>query len=370
MRYYKLKIGLPIVDGVVFEQANVLSLSSVATTSGIFGTKSVNPTPLQIEFNVRSFTSVEASIPATIKIHNVPKSVYKALAGWAKEKPPVTLEAGWNSEYVMSKALGYKDIKNQIILTGNLQNVFGNFVALDNYIILTTALAVPMSEMREYIAKQSGNQITEIQAQFEAGKSIKDKVLEYVKLVVAEGWKIVLSKGLRSFVNNNRNSILFTFTNFNSLMTQLAFNLAVGFAVDATQNILRLFIDANNEKIPQDQKDKYKNDWLENSEPIEVTAADLIVMPEVLGYSNHLSVVTRMRPDIKLGSIIKIGKSITSLGGGLAENPTFTDEGIEDLNIINQGEYVVIQVNHTGNFYGKTADSWSTQLLVQPRTSK
>lgn len=368
MRYYKLKIGMPIVDGVSFESINVLSLSSVTTSTGFLGTKSVHPTPLQIEFNVRSFTDVEASIPATIKIHNLPKSVYKALAGWAQERPPVTLEAGWNSEYVMSKALGYKDIKNQIILTGNLQNVFGNFVALDNYVILTTALAVPMSEMREYIAKQSGNQVTEIQAQFEAGKSIKDKVVEYVKLVIASGWKIALSEGLKSFVNNNRNAILFSFSNFNSLMTQLAFNLAVGFAIDASQSIIRLFIDAKNEKIPKDQKEKYKNDWLENSDPIEVTAADLIVMPEVLGYSNHLSVVTRMRPDIKLGSIIKIGKSITSLSGGLADNPTFTDEGIEDLNIINQGEYVVISVNHTGNFYGKTADSWSTHMLVQPRT--
>lgn len=367
MRYYKLKIGMPIVDGVTFETLNVLSLSSEATTSGFLGTKSVNPTPLQIEFNVRSFKDIEASIPATIKIYNLPKGVYKALAGWAKEKPPVTLEAGWNHKYVMSDALGYKEIKNQIILTGNLQNVFGNFVALDNYVLLTTALALPMSEMRDYIKKQSGNQITEIQAQFEAGKGIKDKVIEYVKLVIADGWKIVLSKGLKSFINNNRNSTLFSFSSFNSLMAQLAINLAVGFAIDAAQSIIRLFIDANSEKIPADQKEKYKDDWLEDSEPIEITAADLLVMPEVLGYSNHLSVVTRMRPDIKLGSVIKIGKSITSLGGGLAENPTFTDEGIEDLNIINQGEYVVISVNHTGNFYGKTADSWSTQLLVQPR---
>lgn len=367
MRYYKLKIGYPSAAGTVFEQMNVLSLSSVATTTSFLGTKSVNPTPIQVEFNVRSFTNVEASVPAIIKIHNVPKGVYKALAGWAKEMPPVTLEAGWNYEYVMSKALGYKDIKNQMILTGNLQNVFGNFVALDNYIILTTALAKPMSEMREYIARQRGNQVTEIQAQFEAGKSIKDKVVEYVKLVLASGWKIALSEGLKSFVNNNRNATLFSFTNFNSLMTQLASNLAVGFAIDATQSVIRLFIDAKNEKIQADQKEKYKNDWLENSEPIEVTAADLIVMPEVLGYSNHLSVVTRMRPDIRQGSIIKIGKSITSLGGGLAENPTFTDEGIKDLNIINQGEYIVISINHTGNFYGKTADSWSTQMLVQPR---
>lgn len=365
MRYYKLKIGLP--EGYfAVDATNVLSLSSEATSTGFLGTKSVNPTPLQIEFNVRSFKDVEASVPATIKIHNVPKSVYKALVDWTDAKPPVTLEAGWNHKYIMSEALGYKEIKNQIILTGNLQNVFGNFVSLDNYVMLTTALAIPMSEMRDYIAKQSGGQVTEIQAQFEAGKSIKDKVLEYVKLVIAEGWKIVLSNGVKSFVNNNRNSIIFAFSNFNSLMTQLAFNLAIGFAINSADSIIRLFIDASSEKIPADQKKNYENDWKEEVEPIDITAADLLTMPEVLGYSNHLSVVTRMRPDIRMGSTIKIGKTITSLGGGLAENPTFTDEGIKDLNIINEGLYRVIQVNHTGNFYGKTADSWSTQMLVQP----
>lgn len=359
MRYYKLTIdGAPATTAKGVDSAKWV-FSSNAKSSSFFGLfKSINATPLQIEFCIRSFTSAATSVPAIIKLHNLPKQAYQMLQALAQDKPRVILEAGWNDEYIMSKKLGYEKITNQQILVGNIQNVMGNFMPLDNYIIITTALAEPLEDMIEYANEAAGEQVKDgFIAQFNQQEKIASKIEEYINNLVGEGVKVILSSFVKSQIAETMKS--FNYSNLWTFLSGLTFTFGLNYLFDSSTQKLGLFKDKDND-------DKATLDF--NNNEVKLVAADLITQPEALGYSNQISVVTRLRPDIKLGSKIQIGKVQTRLGAAI-QAATFSAEGIKDLNILNQGKYDVINVMHNGNFYGTSPDSWSTQMLLQPSLS-
>lgn len=365
MRYYKLTIeNIPSVIYASMLSDDVKSAKHFTSTDKLVissKTRSgkVDPSPLQIEFAIKAFSNAADSIPATIKLYNVSSTLFKFLGKVANEKCPLTLEAGWNNSIVLHPALNYKNIPNQIILVGNIQNVVGDFSGRDKYIILTTALTMPREEALQRQENRSGSQNkADFSVQIAKGDSYESFIKKAFEFVLDKSYKLVFSTAISAAVWKGNAGTLLAFNTLDDLRFLLnrALEIPVGVDIDTTRGRADLY------KLG-DLADKATT---YDGTTIEIDYTDLLEQPEFLGYSNMLSVLTRLRPDIHLNSVVKIKKT-TLVAGSAVSGTTFTSEGLTPF-LSGEDEFIVNEIIHQGNFYGKSADSWSSQMQLVPKS--
>ena len=317
----------------------------------------------QIEFSIKAFDSSSASVPSIIKIYNMPKDAYKKLRELTKKNSQITLSVGWDTNYSLhSKLNSYKTIGMRPILVGRVQNVLGNFSTLDNYIIISTAMVNDNQLILNDIQKLNNKQNnTSFNLQLNNNDLIYTIIEKAFKNVLFKDWQVKFSIYLKSLKYQNKNSMLGTYCDLASLINLISNNLniegdGISVKVDTSKNTILVYKSG-------DYKDLLT---INNSlSVINLSYADLLSQPEYLGYGNNLSVVIGLNPLLHLGSIVKIGNIQSTLGSAL-QGWTPSSGGIKDFNIIQNGLYIVNQMLHNGNFYGRSADSWATQLNLIP----
>lgn len=329
---------------------------------------SPDPTPLQIEFTIQAFNSALDSVPAVIKFYNITKTFVESLNILALNKCPFTFEAGWNDNQILSKALNYTKLHSQIILTGRIQSAIGDWSDRQNYAVITTAIEKPKKELLEELQKSYGTQSKDkFKVQVKEGDKYETFLTEALKLVCDDKVKIVFSDGVKELVWKGKQGTILEFSNTQEL-TDLV-------SCDAQSNGLETPINLGLDPTLNSILVSKLNDvgdaatTFKKNEVIEINPSDCIAQPEYLGYSNILSVITRLRPDIHLNSRVHL-KNIAGLSSDLTSG-VFDLNGISDLSLAIEGEYMVSNIIHQGNFYGSDPSSWSTQMqLIPPKGAK
>lgn len=93
--------------------------------------------------------------------------------------------------------------------------------------------------------------------------------------------------------------------------------------------------------------------------------SEIIGYPVFGGFNQGFNLTTVLRPDIKIANTVELPDNVmlASLGASLREGFNASNQAGK-LSTTLRGKYLVAGVQHRGNFYGKGAENWATQLWL------
>lgn len=154
-----------------------------------------------------------------------------------------------------------------------------------------------------------------------------------------------------------------TIAEFMSNLTNLEFRLS-GEIVK-----LMIFLQTENKILIGLSKIVEKSAGTTLDNPIELKPQDFLIQPNLTSIIGSLNIVIRLRQDLRLGNYVRIsGAKLQTSGiatkvstGVSLNNPTLTAGVIYADNV-----YQITAINHMGEYYDTSANSWSSQITLKP----
>lgn len=413
MRWYRLSIGKygDIInydyteqkDGSLKLKANKTGRqggSILTFESNKFFPRHENITPLNIEFEVNSYSNLgNLSTICGIRLHSQSVTLYKELQNKVnKEKyVDITLEAGFDySSPLVEQKLGYRgQSAGCVIYKGQVAGISGQFNAKNSVINITAAYIKPHSADNVYRVQIKKGELlfgTAKNSEPTYDTSTKEykcqTMIQALTALLKEDVKPQIQKDLESIKWEGKDDLIWIGSNIKQFAEFLENRFGIA-----------IYNDANNQKViiyklstaqGENGYDTNAKQSQENAEtinkilaqidgvnvknkltPKQLSATELLTQPVFQGFSTMLEVTTALRPDITLGSIIQLpnannGGIVLAMGGSFGMDNQYIAGLANEFDLTQQGKWYVTQCQHRGNFYGKSADSWSSHFVCLP----
>lgn len=333
MRYYSLKFG----NNSTLNPTN--NLTEVYPHEIISSSR--NRTPLNIQFNVKAFESGAAETIGFVKIFNISPVTFTRATDLIGQK--IILEAGFEDS-PFTKKLNYANVVNKTIFAGEIANVLGNFSSENTYMALyfnvNSAETLKLREIEK-----------SVEVNIAPNSSVLNPLLQAIKTFTK--FTIYPEAELTSLVSTASQTISFTAKTLKELLSKTETYLQIKHAFDGSNSTINLY------KKSQPSPPQGLTTTINSSE--------LLAQPEVLDFAGSLSVVTRLRADIRLGSNVNLVGIIPTIGSTLSSS-NYIGSVVKTRELFRLGSYKVIGVDHTGDYYGTSPESWSTSLSLIPNT--
>lgn len=332
MRYYSLKFG----NTSPGSQNPLTEVYPYEITSS-----NKNRTPLNIQFNVKAFESGAAETIGFVKIFNISPATFTRATDLIGQK--IILEAGFEDS-PFTKKLNYANVVNKTIFAGEIANVLGNFSSENTYMTLyfnvNSAETLKLREIEK-----------SVEVSIAPNSSVLNPLLQAIKTFT--NFTIYPSTELTSLVSTASQTISFTAKTLKELLSKTEAYLQIKHAFDGSNVTINLY-------------KKSQPSPLQNLS-VTINSSELLAQPEVLDFAGSLSVVTRLRADIRLGSNVNLVGIIPTIGSALSSS-NYIGSVVKTRELFRLGSYKVIGVDHTGDYYGTSPESWSTSLSLIPNT--
>lgn len=333
MRYYSLKFGSSATNRPVNSLTEVYPYEITSSDK--------NRTPLNIQFNVKAFESGAAETIGFVKIFNISPTTFARAADLIGQK--IKLEAGFETS-PFTKKLNYANVVNKTIFAGEIANVLGNFSSENTYMSLYFNVnSVETLKLRE--SEKA------IEVSIAPNTSVLNPLTQAIKTFTK--FTIYPETSLISLVSTASQTISFTARTLKELLTKTEAYLQIKHAFDGANSTISLY--------------KNKQPSALQSLAVTINASELLAQPEVLDFAGSLSVVMRLRADIRLGSNVNLVGIIPTIGSALSSS-NYIGSVVRTRELFRLGSYKVIGVDHTGDYYGTAPESWSTSLSLVPNT--
>lgn len=314
--------------------------------------------PINIAFSITNYKG-QGDVTNFIKIYNIPPSLQQKILEYAplyeteenengipcqvlsKQGSPIKLEVGMQDDTIYSKNLNYTKVAEKTLLSSSIQNIVGNYSVLDNWIGFTTFGA---------LNNQKSGQIS-----IKPNENIKAPIEQALQEILGGDFKFKWDTKASNLINSKQQTTQINYEKFLDLKQALKREFNIQVYINNLDNSVHL---GNNVK---------GNDKVINT-------GDMLSQPQVLSYGikdpdtgetkTLSSLVTVLRPDLSIDDIVQIkGKTLGAMSGVWSEQSYLPPTG---LNVFGAGKYKIYGVQHIGEFYGESVDSWSTQLQLVP----
>lgn len=364
MRWYRLRIGPMVkIDGLADS-----SMQFQMEAQKSLPPRKDNPTPLNIQFNVTAMADLSAQVGSVVKIYNVDQNTFVQLKNYAGQ--PIHLEAGFDEGSPMVKELSYTRVMDKTIILGRIQSVVANFQANDPWIALSCGPYGVNNEQLNDISTlydEIGGEKTQtapVQLQIEPSPKmkIKDVLTKAFSFFLEKYWDITVSQGISMTMSKTSQAV---FNGIRSLPQLIAFarnKLQIGVSFDYTCNKCLLYKCGN---LNGDYGDYAELAGLADKGVgvKTIKPAEFLEQPEAIGI-NEITATIALRADLHLGSLVALVGMVPQMGS-FSGMDSFISKGVSDnIKLFNPGIYMVIGINHNGEFYGTSPTSWSTQLRL------
>lgn len=327
-----------------------------------------NPTPLNIQFNVTAMADLNAQVGTVVKIYNVDQNSFAQLRNYAGQ--PIHLEAGFDSGSPMVEKLGYPIVMDKTIILGRVQSVIANFQANDPWIALSCGPYGVGNEQLNDISTlydELGGEKTQtapVQLQIEPSPklSMKEVLIKAFSFFLKEYWDITVSQGASMALSKSTQAVFNGIKTLSQLISFARNRLQIGASFDYTNNKCLIYRCG---RLNGDYGDYNELAGLsdKNKGVAIIKTTEFLEQPEAIGI-NEITATIALRADLHLGSLVTLVGMVPQMGS-FAGMDSFISKGVcDNIKLFNPGIYMVIGINHNGDFYGTSPTSWSTQLRM------
>lgn len=373
MRYYKLTISEPPKEtkphGTGISLSTISKGLSVVQSESPYGfidlTKTVdqfeggtkNPTALNIEFEVMSFSDGMAGMPGSIVLYNPTPDYFVNAQSYIGKQ--IKLQAGFENSPLAQKA-GYTYVEDDIIFVGIIDNVIGNFSTRTPNIFFSFAIdskaqKAALDRQKKKKAEKSPNagekdQRGEYSVTIKPNQKIMPGLVKGIKFFT--DWLVKPDTLLNMLTNPGTQSIVITAKTLEALLAIYKEKFNVGASISMKQNLIDLYI-GNGAVIEENA--------------LELAPNDFVAQPEILNLSGNISCVCRLRADLQIGTkvtIIGVIPSTAQLIAGVAGG--YVTSSVDGTNLFALGTYTIYQVVHRGEWANMAVDGWVTTFQASP----
>lgn len=326
-----------------------------------------NPTPLNIQFNVTANRNLSAQVGSVLKIFNVDQSFFLELKSMVGST--IHLEAGFDLASPMVKKLKYPEIAEKTIIYSKIQAVFANFDSLEPWVAISVGPYANTEEEQKALytkleeLSKAQAQTQPVKIQMEPQKNMKDTIIKLLRNFFDNSWTIAFSYTITKLTLAPMSQAIFAgvYSIF-QLFALLRNKWGIECVPDYTNNTLLVTTCTTGPAIgpyvpPGSFAGITKN-------PIKtISPNEFLSQPNALGF-NNISTVIALRADLHLGDLVVLEGTIPTMSSfdGI---DSFISKGINDnLKLFAPGTYMIMGINHNGEFYGADTSSWSTQLQL------
>lgn len=365
MRWYRLRIGKDVTVDTLKNGKRQMQFQMEAQKS--LPPRNANPTPLNIQFNVTAMADLNAQVGSVVKIYNVDQNSFAKLREYTGY--PIHLEAGFDSGSPMVQQLGYPIVMDKTIILGRIQSVIANFQANDPWIALSCGPYGVDNEQLNDIStlyneiggKKTQTEVVKTQIPPQSTKlgEVFQKAFEWF---LGEAWSVTTSFGLAKATLTGNSQALFTgIRTLVQLVSYARTRFNIGAAFDSTNHHCMLYRCGN---LNGDYGDYEEMASLGAGMGINlIKTTEFLEQPEAIGI-NEITATIALRADLHLGSLVTLVGMVPQMGS-FAGMDSFISKGVcDNIKLFNPGIYMVIGINHNGDFYGTSPTSWSTQLRM------
>ena len=363
MRKFNFSIVTPITNLIKFETGtysrSLLKKVGDLVTGDIFSLK----TPLNIEFEVQSFEGSVAMIPGYVRVYNLSADFYVEAEKFVRGHE-IVLYAGVDTSSILSRKIGYSQIKlsSDLLIKARISNILGNFSTINPYIdfFFTVDQKSILEELFE--TKKKADEISKEQYEpFSVAIPPKSPIAPFLVQILQKftSWSVITEPLLLTMLNPSMQTIIIMAKTIGELLWQFKKSFNIEASINARSKVITLYEDG------MDPKTKIPFG------AAIVDAEDLLAQPERLGPDgNTISVVTRLRPDISLGTIVSLGglggmiPSTAQLSQGMSGG--FLSSFISTPAMFQLGVFRVTACTHKGNFYNMSPEGWCTMFTAVP----
>lgn len=369
MRKFNFSIVTPVTGVTIFETGTysrsllkkVESAMSLVTGGDITG---ILKTPLNIEFEVQSFEGSTAVIPGYVRVYNLSADFYAQAERFVRGFE-IELYAGVDTSSILSRKIGYSQIKlgSDLLIKARISNILGNFSSINPYIDFF--FVVDQKSVLEELFKIKKKKADALgKEQFEPFSTAippKSPVAPFLVQALKQftSWLVLPEPSLLRLLNPSMQTIIIMAKTIGELLWQFKKSFNIEAAINTKAKTITLYEEGEDPstKIPYGAA--------------IVSAEDLLAQPERLGPDgNTISVVTRLRPDISLGTIVSLGSlkdvipSTAQLSQGMSGG--FLSSFISTPAMFQLGVFRVTACTHKGNFYNMSPEGWCTMFTAVP----
>lgn len=364
MRWYRLRIGPMVKIGGLTDSSMQFQMEAQKSTPPARS----NPTPLNIQFNVTAMADLNAQVGTVVKIYNVDQNSFAQLRNYAGQ--PIHLEAGFDSGSPMVEKLGYPIVMDKTIILGRVQSVIANFQANDPWIALSCGPYGVGNEQLNDISTlydELGGEKTQtapVQLQIEPSPklSMKEVLIKAFSFFLKEYWDITVSQGASMALSKSTQAVFNGIKTLSQLISFARNRLQIGASFDYTNNKCLIYRCG---RLNGDYGDYNELAGLsdKNKGVAIIKTTEFLEQPEAIGI-NEITATIALRADLHLGSLVTLVGMVPQMGS-FAGMDSFISKGVcDNIKLFNPGIYMVIGINHNGDFYGTSPTSWSTQLRM------
>lgn len=353
MRYYKITIDKAVKTGSSLDTASTIYQGAKTFMSG-----PNNRTPLDIEFEVASFSGGMAALPGMLSIKNPTPDFFVEAQSYIGAR--LTLRAGFEDS-MFAKKIGYTFVSEDLIFIGQIANVLGDFSTYEPTLYI-------------FFSIDSEAQKRTLEAEKNPSKSsslAKSSQLKELTLNIPKEAKIApfLVKGIEHFTN--------WLVKPDTLLSQVTnpWTQAICLTAGTLETLLFLYKEYFGVEIAVNTQQQLITLYEQNgaqfvTNAVEIAADDFLQQPEILDLAGQISCMVRLRADIQIGTVVNIvglAPSTAQLVAGVAGG--FVPTSIAAANLFALGSYRVVQVTHKGSYSNAAVESWSTTFIASPITN-
>lgn len=350
MREFNFSVLAPFGPFTFFE---------TGTYTKVFGIKKKLQHPLNIEFEIQSYEGSVAMIPGYIRVYNLSADFYanaeKFVRGYQIE-----LRAGVDTRSVLAKKIGYTPVFQTLLVKAEISNLLGNFSSTNPYVDFffvvdqKKALLASLTDPGRKADEMSKEQLEPHSVSVPPKVPFAPFLVQAVKKFT--DWIVAPEPLLLTMLNPSTQTILIMAKTLGELLWQFkkAFGVEASFITQNKTIVLSKGGSSPMHRVPLGAA--------------IIRAEDLLAQPERLGPDgNTISVVTRLRADITLGSIVFLIGAIPStaqLSSGMSGG--FLSSFISTPAMFQLGAYRVTACTHKGSFYNMSPEGWCTMFTAVP----
>lgn len=366
MRKFNFSIVTPLTGLTIFETGTysrslLNKVGDLITGDALTGKLK---TPLNIEFEVQSFEGSVAMVPGYVRVYNLSADFY-AKAEKFVQGFEIELYAGVDTSSILSRKIGYSQIKlgSDLLIKARISNILGNFSSINPYIdfFFVVDQKSVLDELFEIRKKKADELSKEQYEPFSVAIPPKSPVAPFLVQILKKftSWLVMPEPRLLTMLNPSMQTIIIMAKTIGELLWQFKKSFNIEASINAKAKTIMLYEDGTDPKtkIPFGAA--------------IVKSEDLLAQPERLGPDgNTISVVTRLRPDISLGTIVTLGglkdviPSTAQLSQGMSGG--FLSSFISTPAMFQLGIYRVTACTHKGNFYNMSPEGWCTMFTAVP----
>lgn len=368
MRKFNFSIVTPFTGLTIFETGTysrsllkkVENAVSLVTGGDITGSLK---TPLNIEFEVQSFEGSIAMVPGYVRVYNLSADFYakaeKFVNGFELE-----LYAGVDTSSVLSRKIGYSQniLSSDLLVKAQISNILGNFSSINPYVDFFFVVDQKGLLEKLFGSKKKADENTKEQLEpYSVSIPPKSPVAPILVQAIKQftNWVVMPEPLLLKLLNPSMQTIIIMAKTLGELLWQFKKSFNIEVSINTRAKIISLYEDGMSPetKIPFGAA--------------IIPSEDLLAQPERLGPDgNTISVVTRLRPDISLGTIVSLGglkdiiPSTAQLSQGMSGG--FLSSFISTPAMFRLGLYRVTACTHKGSFYNMSPEGWCTMFTAVP----